>query len=88
MTDMYVGSAQVTFNIYSKNSAYRFENAKIEISTSLFGLGWETRTIIINLTDRGSGEKTVTMEYDFMLVPDAPEVENYLVSDVEGFVII
>ena len=87
MIDMYVGSVQLTVAVYSKNSAYQFENAKITVS-SMMGLGWDSKTIEVNLTDTGSGERTVTIEYDFMTVPDMPDASRCYVTNVEGYVLI
>ena len=88
MANSYIGSAQLTINVYSINSEYRFEDAKLTISTSLLGLGWDSQDIEIALTDSGSAEKTVTVEYDFLSIPDAPDADGCFVRAVEGFVLI
>ena len=87
MIDTYVGSAQFTIKVNSKDSDYQFENATLKIST-LFKVGWDTETIVISLSDTGTAKKTVTIEYDFMSIPDMPDAESYLVSEVEGFVLV
>lgn len=87
MVNSYVGSAQLTIKVYSVNSAYQFENVKLEVTTFL-GLGWDSEKVEIRLTDKGTGERTLMVEYDFMSIPDAPDTDLYLVSITEGFVLV
>ena len=87
MGDIYEGSAQLTIKVSSINSAYQFENVKLEVTTSL-GLGWDSEKVEIRLTDKGTGERTLMVEYDFMSIPDAPDTDRCWVSRTEGFVLV
>ena len=88
MAPSYVGSAQLTIKVSSVNSAYQFENVKLEVTTSL-GLGWDSEKVEIRLTDKGTGERTLMVEYDSMFSrPDAPDTDRCWVSRTEGFVLV